>query len=493
MILESDFLYRHFQVIQKGLKKNISSIASHSEKVQENSLFIALKGEKQDGHNFLKEAVKNGAAALLVEKTEQVPENFRGIVLKTRDTRSSLSFLLNELYNFPSKKLFTVAVTGTNGKTSTAFMIEHLFRNCGWRTGLIGTIQQSCGDKQWSSRLTTPEPVELFERLNDFLKLDAKALVIEVSSIGLQQKRVKGLDFNINLFTNLSQDHIDYHKNTEAYFQSKKTLFNRMDQSQGHSIAIINKDDQFGQRLLKELKGPCLSLGSKNADFFFKIKEKNYGKTLFTIHTPQGVADILLPLAGTYNVYNAVSACASALMAGFSLESCRKALESFPGVPGRLEWVTPADHPFQLCVDYAHTPDALRAVLTALKDQLDKGRIVTVFGCGGGRDREKRGEMTKIALKLSDKVILTSDNPRWESPSQIINDCLLPVKDKSSVLVCWDRKQAIKESIVKASPGDCILIAGKGHETFQIIEGEKYPFNDKKIAESFLNFKKNPP
>ena len=490
MILEQDFLYRHFQVIQNGPPKNISSIASHSKKVQKDSLFIALKGEKQDGHGFLKEAVKNGAAALLVEKTEQVPENFQGTVLKTKDTRSSLSFVLNELYDFPTEKLFTVAVTGTNGKTSTAFMIEHLFRNCGWQTGLIGTIHQSCGDKKWPSRLTTPEPVELFERLMDFLKLDAKALVMEISSIGLEQKRVEGLNFNINLFTNLSQDHIDYHKNIEDYFLSKKTLFNMMEKSKENSIAIINKDDTFGQRLLKELKGPCLSLGSKNADFSFKIKEKSHKKTLFTIHTPHGITDILLPLTGTYNVYNAVSACASALMAGFSLESCKKALESFPGVPGRLEWITPANHPFQLCVDYAHTPDALRAVLTALRDQFEKGRIVTVFGCGGGRDRDKRGQMTQIALKLSNKVILTSDNPRWELPSQIINDCLLPVKDKSLVKVFWDRKQAIKEAIVKASPGDCILIAGKGHETFQIIEGKKYPFNDREVAESFLNLKK---
>ena len=402
MILERDFLYRHFKVIQKGLIGEITSIASHSEKVKKNSLFAALKGEKQDGHSFLKEAITKGAVALLVEDDSQVPETFPGAILKTKDTRGSLSFLLNALYDFPSKKLFSVGVTGTNGKTSTACMIEHLFQHCGWKTGLIGTIQQKCGQKKWPAKLTTPEPVQLFERLKDFLDLGAKALVMEVSSIALHQKRVEGLNFNIGLFTNLSQDHMDYHKNSEEYFLSKKRLFEIMQDSEGNHAFIINKDDPSGQRLLKELKGPCFSLGAEGADFSFKIKKQSLKNTLFTIHTPQGKADILLPLAGIYNVYNAVSALSAALMAGFCLNSCKKALESFPGVTGRMEWLTPEDHPFRLCVDYAHTPEALKVVLKTLKSQIKEGRLVSVFGCGGDRDTEKRGPMTHTALEFSD-------------------------------------------------------------------------------------------
>ena len=477
----------YFKVIQKGTFREISTIAVHSQNVLKDSLFVALKGERENGHCFLKEAVQKGASVLLVEDISQVPSSFKGTVLKTEDGRVALSVLLNELYDFPSRKLFGVGVTGTNGKTSTSSMIEYIFCCGGWKTGLTGTIHQKCGEKTWPSLLTTPEPVELFERLNDFLNLGAKALVMEASSIGLHQKRLNGINFNICVFTNLSQDHIDYHKNIEDYFQSKKKLFELMRESSGNQnhISIINKDDFYGKRLLKELKGPSLSFGEDRADFYFKLKERSLFKTLFTAHTPEGTRDIELPLSGVYNISNAVAAIAAAFTAGFSLDVCKKALESFPGVPGRLERITPKNYPFKVFVDYAHTPDALRVVLTALRQEKGKGRLVTVFGCGGGRDREKRGIMTETALKLSDKVILTSDNPRWESSSQILNDCLLKVK-RSALSVCWDRKEAIKESLLNAKAGDLILITGKGHESFQIIEGTKHPFSDKEVVKSFI-------
>lgn len=488
MILEKDFLFRHFQVIKKGDLREISSIKTHSKEVLKNSLFVALKGERQDGHLFLKEVVERGAAALLVEETSQVPLNFKGLVLKTKDTRSSLSLLLNELYDFPSKKFFSVGVTGTNGKTTTAFMIERIFSHCGWKTGLIGSIEQRCGDKKWPSPLTTPEPVELFQRLKDFLDLEARALVMEVSSIGLHQQRVEGMDFNISLFTNLSRDHMDYHKNLEDYFQSKKRLFSLSPGESKNKVFLVNRDDKWGHRLLKELKGPCFTFGAKGGDFSFEIKKGSLSHTLFKIHTPKGGAEIRLPLPGLYNVYNAMAACTSALMAGFPLDSVKKALESFTGVPGRMERVTPLDHPFQVFVDYAHTPDALKTVLKTLKSQrAKKGRVVAVFGCGGDRDRGKRAEMTKVALALSDQVILTSDNPRSESPDQIVKDCLSGIKNKNSLQVHWDRGLAIKEAVLKSRPGDLILIAGKGHESFQIVNGKKHPFSDREEAKKNLN------
>lgn len=477
--------HSYFEVIQRGVLGEITTVAVHSQDVLKDSLFVALKGEKQDGHFFLKEAVQKGVAVLLVEETSQVPSSFKGTVLKTEDGRGALSVLLNELYDFPSKKLFAVGVTGTNGKSSTASMIECIFRSGGWKAGLTGTIYQKCERRTWPSQLTTPEPVELFERLNDFLNLKAKALVMEASSIGLHQKRLDGIHFNTGVFTNLSQDHMDYHQNLEDYFQSKKRLFKLMKESSENHISIINKDDFYGKRLLRELKGPFFSFGKNKADFSFELKEMDLFKTLFTVHTPEGVRDITLSLSGGYNVSNAVAAIATAFAAGFSLDVCKRALESFSGVPGRLEQVTPKAHPFTVFVDYAHTPDALRVVLTALGQKKGKGRLITVFGCGGGRDRDKRGLMTETALKLSDKVILTSDNPRFESPSQILNDCLLKVK-KSTLSVCWDRKEAIKESLLKAKPGDLILIAGKGHEEFQIIEGKKHPFSDREVVQSLI-------
>lgn len=477
--------HSYFHIIQKGVLNEITNVAAHSERVLKDSLFVALKGEKQDGHVFLKEVVQKGATALLVEEISQIPSGFKGTVLKTEDGRSALSILLNELYDFPSKKLFTVGVTGTNGKSSTAAMIDCIFRSGGWKTGLMGTIHQKCGEKSWPSHLTTPDPIELFERLNDFLNLQAKALVMEASSIGLHQKRLNGIHFNIGVFTNLSQDHMDYHQNIENYFQSKKKLFKLMEESSENHISLINKDDFYGKQLLRELKGPFFSFGENKTDFSFEIKQMDLLKTLFTVHTPEGATDIALPLSGKYNVSNAVAAIAAAFAAGFSLDVCKKALENFSGVPGRLEQITPKAHPFTVFVDYAHTPDALKVVLTALKEQKGDGRLVTVFGCGGGRDRDKRGMMTEIAFNLSDKVILTSDNPRFESPSQILNDCLLKVK-KSALSVCWDRKEAIKKSLLEAKPKDLILIAGKGHEEFQIIEGKKYPFSDREMVQSFI-------
>lgn len=490
MGLHTDFLFKNFKVLKNGFQGEIPAVATHSRKVKKGLIFVALKGFRHDGHCFLKEAITNGASVLLVEKTSEVPLHFQGSVFKAQDTRVALLKVLHELYDFPHEKLFSVGVTGTNGKTTVAWLIAHLFESAGWKTGLVGTIHQRCGENVWPSLLTTPEPVELFERLQHFLELGAKALVMEVSSIGLHQKRLEGLDFNIGLFTNLGQDHLDYHKNMEEYFQAKKKLFLRTHAADKNFRFVINRSDSFGRRLLKELNtSAAVSFGENEGDFSFTIKTQGFQKTVFHLKGHKGEeGDITIPLMGAYNVSNAVGAFAAARLAGFSFEVCRKALENFSGLPGRLEEVTPMGYPFCVFIDYAHTPDALNMVLKAVKSHLKKeASLITVFGCGGDRDRQKRSAMMQTALLYSNKVILTSDNPRFEDREQILKDCLKGCgKGNPQVLVEWDRKAAIKSTIQLARPGDCVLIAGKGHETYQIIKEKKYPFSDKEVARSYL-------
>ena len=551
-----DFLQRRFPAAQTGSCGEIRSIASHSRKVSKNSLFVALTGRKTDGRRFLKEAVQNGAGALLMEKPAIIPPGFKGPVWTADDARAALSLALNRLYDFPSRKLFAVAVTGTNGKTGVAFMLESLFFRQGWRPGLVSTVCQRCGEKTWAAPLTSPEPVRLFQRLKDFLDMGADSLIMEASSIGLRQKRLDGIDFNIAIFTNLSHDHLDYHKSREEYFQSKKRLFSDL-LSPGKSLSLINQDDPFGRRLLKELKeseskgqsgpgaggfsgGAALSFGEhpqtqteEEPDFSFHIKKRSLSQTLFTFYARNSgqKRDIALPLPGDYNVSNATAAMAAAVTAGFPLNKCGEILENFCNAPGRMERVTGNQAPFQVFVDYAHTPDALQTVLGGIKhgsrNKTRKTRLVTVFGCGGERDRKKRPLMMRAALRFSDRVILTSDNPRMEPKEQIIKDCLAGTRPPASraagktpegrpadgagsfeaakmetrlqksaggdkpeppapVSVIWDRKEAIQEAIASARPGDIVLIAGKGHEKIQITGEERRPFSDKEIAREFL-------
>ena len=482
-----DFLRRTFDMIQEGDLKVFSQVSTHSKQVKKGDLFVALKGYRRDGHQFLKEAIQNGAKFLLVEDASSIPSSFKGTILKTKNTKEALPKILNEHYNFPFEKLFTVGITGTNGKTTVTHLVEHIFSRCGWKTGVIGTIDCHVDQKKWPSLLTTPESTELFKRTSEFLKHDAKSLVIELSSIGLDQGRVNGLELNIGIFTNLTWDHIDYHKNIESYFKSKSKLF--LDSScfkkENGFLGLINKDDVYGMRLLSQMKAPFKTYGTSPADFSFKIKKQDLLYTTFFLQTEFGSGDVKLSLAGIYNVYNAVVAIACGLSAGFSFKNVIKAVESFKGTTGRLERCTSSDHPFQVFVDYAHTPLALKAVLENL-NQFKSHHLITVFGCGGDRDREKRAEMTRFAREYSDKVILTSDNPRDEDPKQIINDCLKNEKDPSYFIIENDRKKAIQKALEMSSEGDIILISGKGHESYQLIKGIKHPFKDQDIVREWI-------
>ena len=479
-----EFLINNYEVVKKAEIKSLSSVCTHSDKVKDSSLFVALKGQKTDGHDYLEQAVHRGASVLLVEKTDNISSDFKGIILKYKNKLETLPQILNQFYNFPSEKLFTVGVTGTNGKTSFCYLLEHLFKFCGWPTAVMGTLDQHFDQYKWPATLTTPDSAEIFERLNDLVRLEARAVVTEVSSHALDQNRLMGIDFKAMVFTNLTQDHLDYHGNMENYFQAKKKLFIQVEKERNkNNFCLVNQDDEYGQRLKKLIRNPCYTYGQNpDSDFCFKIKSQTNSKSVFELKSLSGHYNFSLPLAGDYNVYNAVSAISCAMLTGFKAEDCAQALKNFSGVPGRLEKVISKNLPFDIFIDYAHTPSALSCVLQTLKNR--RGNLILVFGCGGDRDQEKRPLMLSTALNFADHIFFTTDNPRFEEPEQIAEQALkqLSAKDKAKITVELDRKEAIKKAIQFARPGDCVLIAGKGHEQFQLIKNKRIPFCDKKTA-----------
>ena len=495
----------------KNFSKKISGIFSDSRKVIQGGVFTALKGKTQDGHNYLSSAVKNGAQVVVVDniKKAKVIENLPVMVCSASDTHSVLPVLLNEFYNYPAEKMFCVGVTGTNGKTTVASLVAFLFSQLGWRTGLIGTIKNQFEEEEEKSILTTPDPAELYRLLNHFYLKGAQAVVMEVSSIGLDQKRVQGVHFNLGVFTNLSEDHLDYHSNMEKYFSAKKELFKPIPSSslkKNHFSAILNFDSSYGVKLAHEVSCPYISYGEKNARFSWKILSMDLFGTRFKLHfNDQQFNDqhleVSSPLLGSYNVSNTVAALCCVHSAGFSLEKAIKMIEKFPGMPGRMQRVSSSPFPL-VFVDYAHTPQALESVLVFLhscrktpfnnkKDYSKKNslsRIITVFGCGGERDKKKRPLMTQVVEKFSDLAFLTSDNPRGENQKDIIKDCLKGAKDKSKFTIEVDRKQAIHQALEQAKKQDIVLIAGKGHEQEQITQGSKRSFfSDVEIVKKYFN------
>ena len=485
-----DFLYQSYFTKHKTKRRakagfNISSVCSHSSKVKKDSLFIAVKGQKTDGHRYLKEAVERGASALLVKEDSLIPFDFKGSVFFYKE-ELFLPQLLNQFYDFPSEKLFTVGITGTNGKTSFCYLLQHLFESCGWQTAVMGTAGHHFKDKAWPALLTTPSGCELFERLSDFVKLSARALAMEVSSIAIDQNRMSGVDFNALVFSNLSQDHLDYHQTAEQYFLAKQKLFIQAEQSfQKNLFYLFNQDDIYSHKIKKQLKKPSWTFGkSEAADFRFKIKKATREETVFEIKSSSMKAEFCSPLMGEYNVYNAVSAIACAVLTGFKAERCQEALPQFTGIPGRLEKLK-SDQDFEVFIDYAHTPQALSFVLKTLKKEFST--LILVFGCGGDRDKQKRSPMMKAALTFADQIFLTTDNPRFEEPEKIIQDMLKDQVCSNKVTEELDRAEAIKKALQTAKKGSCVLIAGKGHETFQIIKGNKVPFSDKQTALKLLS------
>ncbi|MBI1884523.1 MAG: UDP-N-acetylmuramoyl-L-alanyl-D-glutamate--2,6-diaminopimelate ligase [Chlamydiae bacterium] len=452
----------------------ISGISFDSRKVEPGHLFIAWRGEKRDGKDFAEDAVSRGAVALCVEDENIRFKNVSCFVVK--DARRAMAQLACAFYENPAEGLTVVGVTGTNGKTTVSFLIESLLRGRGDHPGLLGTVYYKMGRRLIPAERTTPESLDLQKYFRDMLDQGSQSVVLEASSHALGQGRLDGISFDVAVFTNLSQDHLDYHQNLENYFSAKAILFRDLLSPEG--FAVVNHDDPWGARVEALSKARLISYGlSQGAMIQARHLESDMGGSSFEVVFPNGSLSLRLPLIGRFNVYNALAAFAVGWVLGMYPEKIKEGLENFKNVPGRMEFVS-LDAPFQVIVDYAHTEEALRNVLETLRP-LVKGRLITLFGCGGDRDRSKRPKMGCSAAHFSDFVIITSDNPRSEDPEKIICEIEAGVaEEKIPFEKISDRRTAIDRALDLARRGDVVLVAGKGHEKFQQIGAFQIPFDD---------------
>lgn len=469
----------------------ITGVSIDSNKVKEGYLFVALKGEKADGHRYIESAFRNGAKAFLVE--DQPEKIYPGVsVIEVGDSRESLARVSANFYGHPTKELCLAGVTGTNGKTTITYLLESIWKAEQKRPGVIGTIEYRFGDKKIEAPMTTPESLDLMRIFREMRDSGADSAAMEVSSHAIDRKRVLECHFDAAVFTNLTQDHLDYHGTIENYFNAKKRLFTELlrRSDKKNKFSVINMDDPYGREIAKVAPETVItySVRDKSASVFAERLRVSEDGISALVNSPYGSLEIESQLFGEHNLSNILGAVSAALSLGSSAGSVERAVSSFSAVPGRLERV---ENPlgFRILVDYAHTPDALRNVLLAVRP-LTKGNLILVFGCGGDRDRTKRPKMGIIGRELSDVLIVTSDNPRTESPKEIIDEIERGVFESSSdgrpYFRISDRKEAIKKAIGMAGENDTVLIAGKGHEDYQIIGTKKFPFDDRTVARGIV-------
>lgn len=468
--------------VRGSVQRDIEGVAYDSRQVRPGYLFVALSGQQADGRAFVADAVNRGAVAVLAESECAVPNGVTFIAVQ--DARQALAEIACAFYGHPSERLRMIGITGTNGKTTTSFFCRDILNAAGVSAGLIGTISYEIGRRRIPAGRTTPEAPDIQAMLDQMLKAGCRAAVMEVSSHGLDQKRVWGIDFDVGVFTNLSQDHLDYHKTMERYFAAKAQLFRSLGQMSKKARAVINMDDSWGMRLANTggLNAELVMYGrhpnaAVRAD---EVRSTAEGST-FRLITPWGETETRIRLPGAFNVSNALAAAAACGALGISLEIIAEALGNMRSVPGRLEPV-PVARPFKVFVDYAHTPDALANVLETLRP-LTRGRLIVVFGCGGNRDRGKRPLMGAVASRAADHVILTSDNPRREDPEAILREIEQGVPAGASVEKEVNRERAIQKALEQAGAGDVVLIAGKGHETYQEFADAVVPFDDREVVQ----------
>ena len=469
--------------VQGELDVEVGEIVSDSKKVSPGALFIALKGSKQDGRQFISEAIDRGATAVVLEGA--MPVEFKKArpvaAVRVSDARRALSHLASYFFGNPTGEMRLVGVTGTNGKTTTTFLIHALLKESGLKAGLLGTILYDLGGRTMEATHTTPGLIDLQRCFSEMRSAGATYAVMEVSSHALDQGRVDGCRFEAAVFTNLTQDHLDYHGTLEAYFASKRKLF---DLTEGRRL--INIDDRWGRALQEAAPDRTWSYGiERKGDFYPKGIESGFDGIRMTVETPIGEIEIRSSLVGRYNVYNLLAAVGVGVSLGLSKAEISAGIASMSGVPGRFEKID-LGQDFTVIVDYAHTEDALERLLQAVRD-LSPRRIITVFGCGGDRDRGKRPKMGAVSARLSRKTILTSDNPRSEEPLSIIREIEAGFRSPApDYEVIPNRQEAIERAIGLAEAGDAVVIAGKGHENYQIIGRERLPFDDRQVARTAL-------
>ena len=465
-----------------SLDIDINAITYDSRQATSGSLFFCIEGYRTDGHKYAAAAVEKGAAAVLLHRDVSLPEGITKVFVE--DTRRAMGLISAVFHGNPSKDMILFGVTGTNGKTTTTYMIKSILEKSGKKVGLIGTITNIIGNRKIPAQRTTPESPDLQKLLGDMSREGVEAAVMEVSSHSLALERVAGCDYEVGVFTNLTEDHLDFHGTMENYRNAKAKLF------QQSRLAAINVDDESGRMILEGLKGKVFTYGiHQPADIFARDIEITAEGVSFHLHILGASIGINLHIPGLFSVYNALAAASACYAAGISLSDIRSGLESIQGVPGRFELLDTGTD-YSVILDYAHTPDGLENILETAGD-LTKGRIITLFGCGGDRERAKRPMMGEVAGKYSDFCIVTTDNPRDEEPMAIINEILPGLRKTDCPFeVIENRREAIQYALKTAKKNDVILLAGKGHETYQLIKGRTYHFDEKEIVAEFLGREK---
>ena len=475
------------QVLGEVQRQDVGSVEYDSRKVKKNSVFVAIKGFSTDGHNFVLDAINNGAIAAVIENDKAVPDEIfihnKAAKILVNNSRIALSELSKGFYKDTSSRLKNIAITGTNGKTTTAFYLKHILENTGNKSGLIGTIANYIGDLKIESKLTTPESNDLNSLLYEMISQGCTHNVMEVSSHSLVLHRVHGLDFRCGIFTNITSEHLDFHSTFENYLNAKKILFDNLSEN---SFAIINADDPNSITLTKSTKAKKITYGvSDSADYKIYNIRYDLSGTKFNISCRFKEYSVSTSLIGTFNAYNATAAMAAAHSLGLDADKIVAAIKSVPQVPGRFEVIGSGSK--KIIIDYSHTADSLKQALLAVREIVKNHmKVITIFGCGGNRDKTKRPEMGRIASDLSDDIIITSDNPRTEDPFQIINDIKAGIV-KNNFKVIENREEAIALTLKSAPENSVILIAGKGHEDYQEINGVRNHFSDQETARKYLN------
>ena len=475
------------QVTGEVQRKDVSGIYYDSRRVVKNAVFAAIKGYKTDGHRFILDAINKGAIAIILDDNNSVPDEIfdhdKIAKILVKDSRKALAEISNAFYKEPSKKLKLVGITGTNGKTTTSYFIKNIFEAAGNKVGLVGTIANYIGDREIKSSLTTPESNDLNELFLEMISEGCSHAVMEVSSHSLVLNRVLSLNFSAAVFTNITSDHLDFHLNFENYFNAKKILFDSLSSS---AFGIYNIDDKNSAAFVKDSEAKLFSYGtSSKADFVLSNINFDLSGTSFSIIFEGEKFDIFTSLVGEFNAYNAAAAFATVILFGIKKGTAVEGIKSTRQVPGRFEVVGKGNK--KVVIDYSHTADSLeKALLAVRKIVKDAHPIYTVFGCGGNRDKTKRPVMGKIASELSKRAIITSDNPRFENPLDIIEEIKTGI-EKDNYEIIENREEAIRHAIKNSEEDAVILVAGKGHENYQEINGIRNHFSDKEITEKYLS------
>lgn len=484
MILKSLLKGLDYEVIKGNEESKVQNIRYDNRKIEQGDAFVCVKGFKVDGHSFIGDAIKKGAKTLIVQEDVSVQEDIT--IIKVRDTRKALAIMSSNYFGNPKDKLKIIGITGTNGKTTSAFIIKSILEKAGFMTGLIGTIANYIGNKKVDAVRTTPESYELHELFKNMVDAGVEYCVMEVSSHSLELDRVYGVQFEEGIFTNLTRDHLDFHKTFENYYNAKFKLFERSNHS------IINLDDPYGANIVKDIEERGLKTKvstfsiEKESDFkAFEIKSHSNGSE-FKVNL-ESIEEFSINIPGEYNIYNSLGCIICAYNLNIPMDKIKEGLSDVV-IPGRCELVAKEKNlPYSIIIDYAHTPDGLENILSTVK-AFTKNRMISIFGCGGDRDKVKRPQMGKIGCELSDIAIITSDNPRSEEPMDIINDIVKPLNYDNFVIEV-NRKEAIRKAMNMALEGDVIVIAGKGHETYQILKDETIHFDEREVVYDILEGK----